>query len=553
MAIFSVLTTLFSFLATFPTEVGGPMLFQLHRGEVEKAFNQYLTFAHEHQEHDFSLLQQAGIRLLEQGIETDDPEIQLMCMFGAGVAMSSELMPILEKGVKSKDMKTQMIALSYLGRLQDDQADLILLDALSSPFLLTRLETLLHLAKKNHPAVIGHLRSLMVKVPEPIRAVFGQIAIHLEDSEGTFYLRQLLTDSDINVRVETILTVAQAKRDDFLPVIRRLASEGHHAQQEACAIALGDLKDHRSLNRLEELSKSNRETLRLSAAIALFELGERGALKIIEDEAKQGSLFAISALGKLKEGKEILHQLLKHEERDVRLNATLSLLLMRDPEALLTLDEVLIRDGRDLGFMRTSSAGGGLHAWKTIPSASHQKKGYIGLVQQTAKLREKILTQCIDFEEKDFLQVARLILDKKQNALIPLLMELLINRKSDAVLQLLKEGRQKAGAPFIRNYCTLALYRLKEEGPYEEELIAWVKKASKEDLIRFKETDESAPSLTEKPLLTPEETSRLLIETFEVLASAQNQAGIEALIHTIAYGNPKNRYALAGLLIRTTE
>ncbi len=51
----------------------------------------------------------------------------------------------------------------------------------------------------------------------------------------------------------------------------------------------------------------------------------------------------------------------------------------------------------------------------------------------------------------------------------------------------------------------------------------------------------------------PEETSHFLITVFETLAKSQNQVGIETLIHAIAHGHPKNRYALAGLLMRTTE
>jgi HEAT repeat protein len=554
MAPLIYLISLSSLFAAFPTELSGPMLYQLHKGEIEKAFDGYLTQVKEGQPHDFTLLQQAGKALLEQGIESKDPETQLMCIFGAGVATSPWMLPILEKGVKSQDLKTQLVALSYLGREQDDEADLILLDALSSPFLITRLEALLLLAKKNHPAVIGHLHSLMVKVPDAIRPLFAQIAIHLEGMEASRYIRSLLTDADIWVRVEAILAVAKEGRDDFLPCLRTLASSACYAQQESCAFAFGKLKDHSSFEILKELTQSKQESVKLTATIALYELGKREFFSYIEEEAKKGSLFAIAALGQLKAGAETLFQLLSHSERDVRLNATLSLLNLRDPRVLGYLGEVLVENGKDIGFWRTTSAGGGLNAWKTVPSASQQSKGYPGLKGETMSLREGVLAQCIEFEEGDFLKIARLVIDKRQHPLIPLLVELLQNKKTEAAIQVLKEGYQKAGAPLIRNYCTLALYRLKEEGPYEEQLISWVKAKGGEDLIRFREEDEDFnSSLNSSPQLTPEETSRFLVEVCETLASTQNRAGIEALIHTIAYGNPKNRYALAGLLMRTTE
>jgi hypothetical protein len=212
----------------------------------------------------------------------------------------------------------------------------------------------------------------------------------------------------------------------------------------------------------------------------------------------------------------------------------------------------VLEDGRGSGFWRFSSPGGGLKAWRSIPSGNQHEKTYPGIVGETLSLREEVLTHCLEFEEEDFLNLARKVFSRRQNPLIPVVIELLQNKKSPHVLNFLKEGYQRAGAPLIRNYCTLALYRLHEEGPYEEQLISWVKAQGGVELIRFKEEDET-PSLTVPHALNPEETSRFLIEACEALASAQNQAGIEALIHTIAYGNPKNRYALAGLLMRTTE
>ena len=53
--------------------------------------------------------------------------------------------------------------------------------------------------------------------------------------------------------------------------------------------------------------------------------------------------------------------------------------------------------------------------------------------------------------------------------------------------------------------------------------------------------------------LTPQETSRLLVETYESLVQQQDQEGIALILDAIKSGNRKNRYALAGLLIRATN
>ncbi|MFZ0566317.1 MAG: HEAT repeat domain-containing protein [Chlamydiales bacterium] len=540
-----------SFLfASFPGEVSAQMLYLLHRGEVQRAFQIYLD--HSTEGHDFDLLQQAAIQLLKQGARSDDLEIQLMSLFGAGVANSAELIPVLEKGLLSSEMKIQLVALSYLSRLQDDEADLLLVKALSSPFLLTRLEACYQLASKNHPSILGLLQSLMVKVPTEVRPLFPQIACKIEGAQAHAYMRQLLTDNDINVRLSAILTVAQEKRDDFLIQIRDLATQAHHAIQESAALTLGELKDTQSLEILRKLLTSKRVTVRLAAAVGLYSLGEETYLTVIEEEAAQGNLFAIHILGKLRKGEDLLKKLIHHEDRDVRLNTILSLLNMRSREAKEHLKEILMCDKQDLGFIQTVSAGGGLKTWKTIPSANSHSKIYPTLKGQTRLLREEALILSLELPESDFLEIARLVFEERQYDLIPLTIAALESRKSDQVIELLKEMQQKAGVPFIRHYCTLALYRLMEEDFYEKQLIQWVEKANNQALIQFRE-ENSIADRDSTYVLTPEETSQILIDTFETFAQTQSERGTEVLIQAIAYGNPKNRYALAGLLIRTTE
>jgi len=545
MALSKIIFSLLPFFGSFPVEVGGQMLYFIHRQDMEKAFQIYLDHSKEMSQHDFALLNSAASQLLKQGIESSDKETQLMSIFGAGIAMSQDLICVLEKGIYSKDLKTQVIALNYLGKLHDDEADQLLLEALSSPFLLTRLEALLELSKKNYPEILGHLKALMTKVPDEIRPVFAQIAVHLEGPEANTTLRQLLNDPAIEVRLGTILAISEENRDDFLPQIRKSATSAHHAEQECAAFALGILKDNASYSLLEELTKKERAEIRLAAAISLYQLGKKEALKIVEKEALNGNLFAIYSLGKLNEGRQILEKLAKGGDRDIRLNATLSLLEMK---VFTNLEEFLITSPKDLGYTTIHSAGGGLKAWKTVASASQKTKTYPGLEAKTIGLKEKILVMALECPEEDFLKTARLIIKENQVDLIPLMVELLRNRKSEAILQILKEGQQKAGSPFIRNYCTLALYRMKEEGPYEEMLVKWVLQTKEHPLIQFRESEEE-----DEGGLTPDETSSFLVEVFETLAASQNQTAIEALLHAIAYGNPKNRYALAGLLIKAIE
>ena len=54
-------------------------------------------------------------------------------------------------------------------------------------------------------------------------------------------------------------------------------------------------------------------------------------------------------------------------------------------------------------------------------------------------------------------------------------------------------------------------------------------------------------------LLTPKETSRLLIEGYETLAESHTMDAIDLLVEAIKGGNKKNRYVLAGLLLKVIQ
>ena len=49
--------------------------------------------------------------------------------------------------------------------------------------------------------------------------------------------------------------------------------------------------------------------------------------------------------------------------------------------------------------------------------------------------------------------------------------------------------------------------------------------------------------------LTPEESSRLLIESYQALAEKHDAKSIDSLLEALKEGNAKNRYVLSGLLL----
>ena len=108
--------------------------------------------------------------------------------------------------------------------------------------------------------------------------------------------------------------------------------------------------------------------------------------------------------------------------------------------------------------------------------------------------------------------------------------------------------------PLIRAYCNLALYRMGKEGPYGDYLKEWIDRNKNSEMIRFRPLIPMDKRLGDSPHeLTPEDSSRLLIEAYQTLAEKQQGSSIEILLEAMRDGNPKNRYVLAGLLLRTLQ
>lgn len=558
MAPLRLFCCLFFLLCNFCYGNSNHILYHMHTGNINQALDLYREHQKDLGHHDLELLQQIGLTLLDRGHRSSDSEIQLLTLFGAGVSSHERALYILEEGATSRNPKMQLISLNYLARSHHDRAEDAILKCLGSDSLLIRLEALLILAETHHPRATAHTESLMCKLPEELLPLFPQIFAMIGDDAATKALRKLLAHPKEEVRIAAIYATAKFGRDDLLPQIRTLATHGEVVQQEGCAVALGLLGDERSLPRLEALSKSTISSVRLASLQALYRLGKHETRSQIEKEAQAGNLFAIAMLGDMPGSEACLKKLVQHPQLQVRINATVSLLERSDPAALAGLKEILVLDSRDLCFEKGSSHGLGLSAWRAIPSARANLADDPIAFEVSLMLREEALSQSLNLPEKSFLKVAELLFESHQNDLVPMLTELLATLNTNEAKAILKKYSQKAGAPLIRHCCNLSLFRMKEEGPFEQQLRDFILKQQDLELIRFRPSvplekrEQYSGLITHGDPLTPQETSQLLIASFEAFTQAQNDKGIDVLLEAMRHGNSKNTFALAGLLIRTT-
>lgn len=532
------------------------IMYLMHTGNAAKALEAYQAYRTQIGAHDFDLIERIGLILLDQGFRTRDPETQLLTLYGAGISTNEKALYILEEGIDCGQPDLELIALSFLTKFHNDRADQALHKALTSNSLLIRLEAVFQLAINKDPKAVGIIESLMAKLPIEIWPLFPQLFSASGTPQAKRALKKLMTHANEQIRVATIITVAEHGHDDLLPAIRRLASHQEVIQQEACATALGLMRDETSAPRLQQLSKSANISVRLAALRALYQLGREDVRLQVEQIAKTQDQFAIALLGNMPGSEETLTELLKCKNPQVALNAALALLELGDRRCLCVLLPVFLKDARDYALLKGSSPAKSLSVYRVTPSARQNFEENPVALEMSLHLREAALIKAVELPEADFLGLANAILDQQQNDLIPILIDVLVNHPTPTVIELLKKHQQKAGAPLVRNYCNLALYKMKQPGPYANNLRDWVTQQRNIDLIKFRPVlpwDIREKSSSESFELNPQETSRLLVEAFEAFVSTQDDKGIDMLISIIQTGNSKNKYALIGLLMRAIQ
>lgn len=529
-------------------------LFLMQNNEVGPALDRYQQYCQSAGRYDFEMLQQMGLIMLQKGIQTQDSQTFLMTLFGAGISGSSGALEILEKGMDHPDPQVQLLSLHFIAQFEDDKTSDLLNRAMSSDFLSTRMEAAFYMSQRKHPHAVGQIEGLMFRLPPVFKPYFPSFFALLGTSDATAALKRLIEDPDPQVRIESILNVARLGRDDFLPMLRRRLSHSHIAEIESTIFAIGALKDSSSHQKLKKLALSPVDSIRLAASLALLQLGDRSFVPEIIKMASHHYLFAILSLGSIAGSEETLVELLQSSDFQVKMNAALALLQRRDPRCLPVLCEILILDSRDFAFHPMGSLGRTLSAFKAVPSAELRAKDPSIDLSYSMALREHFLREAIHLPEETFLKLAATIFQKQQNDLVPTTISLLENLRTDRAIQLLKEGTKKVASPLIRDYCHLALYRLKVEGPYEEYINHWVNTQKNAELIRLRPLLPWKYRMDQSDYtLSAEETSKLLIDAFLAIAHRRDEKSISLLLNAMQHGNAQNRYALMGLLMRSTE
>ncbi len=300
------------------------MGFLVQAKEYSKAIDQYRSYAKQTGRHDFELLQELALALLHQGAQSQQVDEQLLSIFGATLAHIPLPLSFLYDCIASSSPEAQIASLQLLGNLQDDRCDELINKAMASPFFMTRIQAAQLLAQRKAKNSVGQIEALMYRVPPEMRFIFAEFFASIGTQEAIAVLKHLMNDSFYYNRIAAILAAAQHGRDDLIKTIRAKSTHPNLAEQEACATALGILKDEKSLKHLEKLSKSNNDNVSLAALRALHMLGTDTVKERVIALAKEKNLFAITLLGDIEGSDPVLISLLKDPHAGVELNACIA-------------------------------------------------------------------------------------------------------------------------------------------------------------------------------------------------------------------------------------
>ena len=117
----------------------------------------------------------------------------------------------------------------------------------------------------------------------------------------------------------------------------------------------------------------------------------------------------------------------------------------------------------DIAIKPIFSMGRSMKAWHFITSPSARKEDLPYPMEALLGIKQQILNKTRDLTEDAFCSFARKIFNKKERNLIPALVALLENLNSEKAIALLEEYAEDKTSPLVRDYCHLALFRMRQE------------------------------------------------------------------------------------------
>lgn len=529
--------------------------FLIAKKEYKAAIEFYLKNVKETGKHDQEILRNLSKSFIESAIISSDSKEQMLGLYALMISQTNDQDYDFSKLLQSLDPYVQMLTIQYLSGWSEDFVEVWLNKAMSSPYLPVRLHALGVLVDQKSRLALSHIESLYYRLPEFFRPMFAQYYAALGTPQALKILRQMLSDPNSDMKVATILSICQFKRDDFIEDIRKILTQPDPKVQESAIFASCLLHDQKAQETVEGFVKSNYTNLKLAALIGLNEFQDLKNKQELLSMAENGDLFSIYSLGMIDGTEELLVKLSKHPDYNVRLNVLACLLEKKHPLAKALLIDFFQHHSLYDGITPNFSIGRTQNCLKMYPSYQKQfqkMKEFAHYVKgMTSMIRVQFLIQALELNEDDFLEIAEVIFQNDLFDLIPTLVRLLENCHSEKAIAMIKKMGQKVGSPRTRLYCLVALARLKDP-EFTPQFFDWLSNQKSQDLIQLDafDTEDVSAKKRSRFHLSPDEKSQLLIEAYETLIYLHDERCFSILLEALVNTPKQNQPVLAGILLK---
>ena len=480
----------------------------------------------------FQPIENKCLSQLEHGARSVIKEEALAALYGANISQNENTISVFSRCLGSKDLDVVIRTLELISQWRDETTGQMIKEASGHPHPLVKLIASACLIERKDPNAVAILESIERRCPKSIRPIFPSLYIKIGSPHADAKVKTALRDNSSAVRLEALRAIASSGRDDFLPQLRRALKRPNPPEQILAALTIAKLKDQRSAEHLKQLLHSPQREVNIAGNYTLAALGSHEHELQLAEFARGGHLSAIQLLSHFEGHEDFFYTLIQQGDATIRLHAAIALLEMQDPRAaseLLTILTSQIFEEDDHYTVK-----------ERFISDNERVKSLI--------LRERLLTLAADLPEETFLKIADGLVEKRQDELIPLLIHLVENMRTENAINFLKKHQQKVGSPLVRQFATLALYRLEEGERYQEDVRRWVKEAAKTTQVHFR--PRAAGDLKTLGELTPDEQTTLFIESVATLADEKD---VYVLVDAMEEGTPVNRYLLSGLIMRAVQ
>lgn len=523
---------------------------RIQRNEVKEAIAIYKELKKAKGAHSYELLQQICRDLVEASAHSSRPMALRIALLASASSGDESLQTVFYTAFDSSDLATQLFALHLLHQSCHPFTESALKQTLNAAHPLLRLEAIALLIERGEVTALRHLEAFMVKLPLELQALQAPLLAQIDSQEALRLLRRLLFHPMSEVAVEAIHAIEQRKITGLMPQLRSCVDHSSYQVKEAAMAALARLADSSALKEIERYTNHPHPPTAFAAryAIALLTKGES---RFLQKEAEQGSLWALHSLERDEENTKLLKRLQKHPQRLVRSNAAIALLerhVLPDRDLLFDLFNA---SAEGVVWLPIASEGKAFKAYKQAALSALPSEQREMAHEAALHVTQEWLTLCQECGQKALLEIGQLLIDNRDNSLVPHLFGLFEKNPSEQVFELMQKLIYAPGYPLVRYYSALSLAKQDSEAKSWLLLEEWLKSNWKKDLLAFRPSLSIRANRQSSYKLQPTEEGQLFIAILEAFAERGDEKSIDLLLQGIEESHCNQTALVAALLLRS--